>query len=199
MLRRAFDLVVAAVGLVLAAPFLLVALVAIPLDSRGSPFYRTRRVGLDGEEFEVVKLRTMVTGAEQMGAGLAVTENDERITRVGALLRRTSLDEVPNLVNVLRGEMSIVGPRPTVPAQVERYTERQRGRLSVRPGITGWAQVNGRTGLDWNERIELDLWYIDNRSARLDAEILKRTVAVVLSGEGVYRGATPAWRDPDEP
>ncbi|MBU3674228.1 MAG: sugar transferase, partial [Solirubrobacteraceae bacterium] len=110
-----------------------------------------------------------------------------------------SLDEVPNLVNVLRGEMSIVGPRPTVPSQVERYTERQRGRLSVRPGITGWAQVNGRTGLDWNERIELDLWYIDNRSARLDAEILKRTVAVVLSGEGVYRGATPAWRDPDEP
>lgn len=199
MLRRAFDLAVAAAGLLLASPFLLAAIVAIPLESRGSPFYRQRRVGRGGQEFEVVKLRTMVTGAEQMGAGLAVAEDDERITRVGALLRRTSLDELPNLVNVLRGEMSIIGPRPTVPAQVERYTDRQRGRLAVRPGITGWAQVNGRAGLAWDERIELDLWYIENRSARLDAEILRRTAAIVVGGEGLYRDGTPAWRDPDEP
>lgn len=197
MLRRAFDVFVAAVGLVLASPFLLAAIVAIPLESRGSPFYRQRRVGLDGHEFEVIKLRTMVSGAEQMGAGLAVAENDDRITRLGALLRRTSLDEVPNLVNVLRGEMAIIGPRPTVPEQVARYTPRQRGRLSVPPGITGWAQVNGRTGLDWDERIELDLWYIDHRSLRLDAEILRRTAAIVVGGDGLYRDGA-AWRDPDE-
>ena len=199
MLRRAFDLVVAAVGLVLAAPFLLAAIVAIPLESRGSPFYRQRRVGRYGHEFEVIKLRTMVSGAENIGAGLAVSEDDERITRIGALLRRSSLDEMPNLVNVLRGEMSVIGPRPTVPAQVARYTPRQRGRLAARPGITGWAQVNGRTGLDWDRRIDLDLWYIENRSPRLDAEILRRTAAIVLGGEGLYRDGTPAWRDPDEP
>ena len=197
-MRRLFDLLVASVGLVLASPFLLAAVIAIPLESRGSAFYRQRRVGLDGHEFEVVKLRTMVSGAEQMGAGLAVTENDDRITRLGALLRRTSLDEVPNLLNVLRGEMSIIGPRPTVPDQVARYTPRQRQRLSIRPGITGWAQVNGRTGLDWDERIELDLWYIDNRSPALDAEILRRTAAIVVGGEGLYRDGSPAWRDPDE-
>jgi len=139
MVRRAFELLAAAAGLVLASPLLLAAMVAIRLESRGSPFYRQRRVGLDGREFEVIKLRTMVSGAEGMGAGLAVTEGDDRITRLGAFLRRYSLDELPNLVNVLRGEMAVIGPRPTVPAQVEQYTERQRGRLAVRPGITGWA------------------------------------------------------------
>ena len=131
-----------------------------------------------------------------MGAGLAVSEGDTRITRVGRLLRRTSLDEVPNLVNVLRGEMAIVGPRPTVPVQVDRYTERQRGRLAVKPGITGWAQVNGRTELPWDERIELDLWYIEHRSWRLDLRILWRTARMVLGGDGLYRGEAPAWRDP---
>jgi lipopolysaccharide/colanic/teichoic acid biosynthesis glycosyltransferase len=199
MARRAFDLLAAAAGLVIASPLLLAAIVAIPLESRGSPFYRQRRVGRGGRPFEVIKLRTMVSGAESMGAGLAVTEGDERITRVGAFLRRYSLDELPNLVNVLRGEMAIIGPRPTVPAQVEKYTPRQRGRLAVRPGITGWAQVNGRAGLPWDERIELDLWYIDNRSLRLDAEILRRSAAIVVGGEGLYREGSPAWRDPDEP
>ena len=140
----------------------------------------------------------MVTGAEHMGAGLAVSEGDTRITRVGRLLRRTSLDELPNLVNVLRGEMAIVGPRPTVPVQVDRYTERQRGRLAVKPGITGWAQVNGRTELPWDERIELDLWYIEHRSWRLDLRILWLTVRMVFGGEGLYRGETPAWRDPPD-
>ena len=199
MLRRAFDLLAAVAGLVVASPILLAAIVAIPLESRGSPFYRQRRVGREGRAFEVIKLRTMVSGAESMGAGLAVTENDERITRLGAFLRRYSLDELPNLVNVLRGEMAIIGPRPTVPAQVEKYTPRQRGRLAVRPGITGWAQVNGRAGLPWDERIELDLWYIENRSLRLDAEILRRSAAIVVGGEGLYREGSPAWRDPDEP
>jgi lipopolysaccharide/colanic/teichoic acid biosynthesis glycosyltransferase len=196
MLRRAFDIVIAGTALTVAAPFLIAAALAIRLESRGSPIYRQRRIGRHGEPFDVLKLRTMVTGAEQMGAGLAVSEGDTRITRVGRLLRRTSLDEVPNLVNVLRGDMSIVGPRPTVPIQVDRYTERQRGRLNVKPGITGWAQVNGRTELPWDERIELDLWYIEHRSWRLDVRILWRTLRMVLGGEGLYRGETPAWRDP---
>jgi lipopolysaccharide/colanic/teichoic acid biosynthesis glycosyltransferase len=196
MARRAFDVVVAGAALMLASPFMLVALLAIRLESRGSPIYRQRRVGKDGRAFDVVKLRTMVTGAEHMGAGLAVSEGDARITRVGRLLRRTSLDEVPNLVNVLRGEMAIIGPRPTVPVQVDRYTERQRGRLTVKPGITGWAQVNGRTELPWAERIELDLWYIEHRSWRLDLRILWRTARMVLGGDGLYRGDAPAWRDP---
>jgi lipopolysaccharide/colanic/teichoic acid biosynthesis glycosyltransferase len=141
----------------------------------------------------VIKLRTMVDGAEHIGAGLAVNENDARITRVGALLRRTSLDELPNLLNVLRGEMSLIGPRPTVPVQVEQYTPRQRGRLAVKPGITGWAQVNGRTSLPWSERIELDLFYIANRSLVLDLRILWRTVAMVLGGSGLYKGQAGGW------
>jgi lipopolysaccharide/colanic/teichoic acid biosynthesis glycosyltransferase len=199
MVRRAFDIAVAGTALLVAAPFLLVAMIAIRLESRGGAIYRQRRVGKGGRPFDVLKLRTMVTGAEHMGAGLAVSEGDTRITRVGRLLRRTSLDEVPNLVNVLRGDMAIVGPRPTVPVQVDRYTERQRGRLAVKPGITGWAQVNGRTELPWDERIELDLWYIEHRSWRLDLEILWRTVRMVFGGEGLYRGETPAWRDPPPP
>ncbi len=194
MTRRAFDVLVAGLGLLFAAPLLAVAVVAIRLESRGHPIYRQRRVGLHGREFDVVKLRTMVSGAEALGAGLAVDQGDPRITRVGAFLRRTSLDEVPNLVNVLRGEMAIVGPRPTVPVQVAQYTERQRRRLDVRPGITGWAQVNGRASLPWEERIELDLWYIEHRSWRLDLEVLRRTALLVLHGDGLYRGATGGWR-----
>jgi lipopolysaccharide/colanic/teichoic acid biosynthesis glycosyltransferase len=196
MVRRAFDLLVAGTALVLLSPFLLAAIVAIRVESRGSPIYRQRRVGRGGRPFDVIKLRTMVTGAEHMGAGLAVSEGDTRITRVGRLLRRTSLDEVPNLVNVLRGDMAIVGPRPTVPVQVDRYTERQRGRLTIKPGITGWAQIHGRTELPWDERIELDLWYIEHRSWRLDLQILWRTARMVFAGQGLYRGEAPAWRDP---
>jgi lipopolysaccharide/colanic/teichoic acid biosynthesis glycosyltransferase len=196
MVRRAFDVLVAGAALLGASPFLLVAVVAIRLESRGSAIYRQRRVGKDGRPFDVLKLRTMVTGAEHMGAGLAVSEGDTRITRIGRLLRRTSLDEVPNLVNVLRGDMSIIGPRPTVPVQVDRYTERQHGRLAVKPGITGWAQIHGRTELPWAERIELDLWYIEHRSWRLDLQILWRTARMVLGGDGLYRGEAPAGRDP---
>jgi lipopolysaccharide/colanic/teichoic acid biosynthesis glycosyltransferase len=199
VIRRAFDVAVAGGALLVLSPFLLLATVAIRLESRGSPIYRQRRVGKDGRQFDVLKLRTMVSGAEHMGRGLAVSEGDTRITRVGRFLRRTSLGEVPSLVNVLRGEMSIIGPRPTVPVQVDRYTERQRGRLAVKPGITGWAQVNGRTELSWDERIELDLWYIEHRSLRLDLDIMVRTVRMVLGGHGLYRGETPAWRDPPPP
>ena len=193
--RRIFDVAVAAAGLVLTAPVLWLAVLAIRLETHGPAFYRQRRVGLRGAEFDVLKLRTMVQGAETMGAGLAVNVGDSRITRVGGLLRRTSLDELPNLVNVLRGEMSIIGPRPTVPVQVAQYTDRQRGRLDVKPGITGWAQVNGRTSLPWPERIELDLWYVEHRTLRLDLLILLRTLRMVLTGHGLYKGDTGGWVD----
>jgi lipopolysaccharide/colanic/teichoic acid biosynthesis glycosyltransferase len=191
--RRAFDVVVALAVLAAASPVLAVAIVAVVLESRGGAFYRQRRVGKDGREFEVLKLRTMVAGAEHIGAGLAVNAGDARITRVGRFLRRTSLDELPNLVNVLKGEMAIVGPRPTLPSQVAQYTERERGRLAVRPGITGWAQVNGRTSLPWAQRIELDLWYIEHRSWRLDLKILWRSAQQVVRGEGLYKGETGGW------
>jgi lipopolysaccharide/colanic/teichoic acid biosynthesis glycosyltransferase len=194
--RRAFDVLVAATALALTSPVLLLSVLAIRLESKGHPIYRQRRIGKDGRPFDVLKLRTMVAGAESMGSGLAVNEGDPRITRVGAVLRRFSIDELPNLVNVLKGDMAIIGPRPTVPVQVEQYTDRQRGRLQVKPGITGWAQVNGRTSLPWDERIELDLWYVEHRSWRLDARILARTAAIVLGGDGLYKGETGGWRAP---
>jgi lipopolysaccharide/colanic/teichoic acid biosynthesis glycosyltransferase len=191
--RRLVDVVVAAAALTVSAPILLAAMVAIRIESPGSPIYRQRRIGLRGRPFEVIKLRTMVRGAERIGAGLAVDAEDPRITRVGAFLRRTAIDELPQLVNVLRGDMSLIGPRPTLPQQVEAYDERQRGRLAIKPGLTGWAQVNGRASLPWSQRIELDLWYIEHRSPALDARILARTVRVLLGGEGVYKGETGGW------
>jgi lipopolysaccharide/colanic/teichoic acid biosynthesis glycosyltransferase len=183
---RALDLVVAAVLLVVAAPVLALAALAIKLESRGPVFYRQLRVGRGGAPFELWKLRTMVPGAEATGAGIYVIEGDPRITRVGRLLRRFSLDELPNLVNVLKGEMAIVGPRPTVREQVDRYTERQLRRLEVKPGITGWAQINGRTSLPWPERIELDVWYVEHRSLRLDLRILAKTARMLATGHGLY-------------
>jgi len=191
--RRAFDVAAAGLALAVTAPVLLAAMVAIRLESPGHPIYRQRRVGRDGAQFDVLKLRTMVTGAEAMGAGMAVSEGDARITRVGSVLRRSSIDELPNLVNVLRGEMAIIGPRPTIPVQVAQYTERQRRRLILRPGITGWAQVHGRTSLPWSERIELDLWYVDHRSWRVDLRILARTARMVVAGDGLYKGTTGGW------
>ena len=193
MIRRAVDIVVSALVLALSSPLLAAAMLAIRLEGPGPVIYRQRRIGLDGHPFDVLKLRTMVDGAEHIGAGLAVNENDSRITRVGALLRRTSLDELPNLVNVLRGEMSLIGPRPTLPAQVEQYGERERGRLALKPGITGWAQVNGRATLPWSQRIELDLYYIQHRSLALDLKILWRTVAMVLGGTDLYKGSHGGW------
>jgi lipopolysaccharide/colanic/teichoic acid biosynthesis glycosyltransferase len=193
VIRRAIDIAVSALALAVTAPVLAVLMIAIRLESDGPALFRQRRSGLHGQEFEALKLRTMVQGAEHSGAGLAVNQGDARITRVGALLRRTSLDELPNLLNVLRGEMSLIGPRPTLPVQVAQYTDRQRGRLAVRPGITGWAQVNGRASLPWAERIELDLYYIEHRSLALDLRILSRTVAMVLGGSGLYKGAAGGW------
>jgi lipopolysaccharide/colanic/teichoic acid biosynthesis glycosyltransferase len=198
VISRALDFTVALAGAILTAPVVAVLALAVRLESPGDPIYRQIRVGKDGRLFSIFKLRTMVTGAEFTGAGLAIAEGDSRITRVGALLRRYSLDELPNLWNVVRGEMALVGPRPTIESQVLQYTARQRGRLAVRPGLTGWAQVNGRASLPWPERIELDLWYVEHRSLRLDLWILGRTVGMVLSGHGLYKGATGGWQPPSE-
>jgi lipopolysaccharide/colanic/teichoic acid biosynthesis glycosyltransferase len=191
-MNRALDVAVAGVGLVLASPLLGLAALATKLESGGPVLYRQTRVGRHGEDFEVLKLRTMVVGAEKLGAGYAVDKGDMRITRVGRLLRRTSLDELPQLWNILRGDMSVIGPRPTLRYQVEQYDEAQWRRLEIRPGLTGWAQVQGRASLPWADRIELDVWYVDHRSPRVDLEILLRTPLALF--RGTYRGATGGWR-----
>ncbi|HEY1286270.1 MAG TPA: sugar transferase [Solirubrobacterales bacterium] len=182
---RAFDVLAASVGLALLSPVLLVAAIAIRLGSPGPVLYRQRRVGLDGAEFELLKLRTMVQGSDPVGIGKAVLRDDPRVTGAGRWLRRTSLDEIPNLVNVLRGEMAIVGPRPTIPAQVDGYTDRQRRRHEVRPGLTGWAQVQGRAGIPWEERIDLDIEYVERRGAALDIRILAKTAWLLVTGHGL--------------
>jgi lipopolysaccharide/colanic/teichoic acid biosynthesis glycosyltransferase len=195
-LPRGADLLIAAVGLVAVSPLLLIAAIAIRLESPGPVLYRQRRVGKDGVIFDLFKLRTMRRGVDPVGVGTAVTAEDPRVTRVGRFLRRYSLDELPNLINVLRGEMRIVGPRATLPAQVELYTPRQLRRLDLRPGVTGWAQIHGRAGIPWEERIELDVWYVEHRSLRLDLEILVRTPRALLGGTGSvatdpYAGSSP--------
>ena len=193
--RRLLDLAIAVPAAILTAPAVAVLAWRIRRESPGGALYRQTRSGLDGAPFEIFKLRTMVKDAEYKGLGLAVLHNDDRITRVGRFLRRTSLDELPNLWNVLRGEMAIVGPRPTLPGQVEQYTEHQRRRLDVPPGITGWAQVNGRASLPWSERIELDIWYVEHRSLWLDLKILARTAWMVASGHGLYNSESSGGVD----
>jgi lipopolysaccharide/colanic/teichoic acid biosynthesis glycosyltransferase len=191
-MNRAADVAIAGFSLLAASPLLALAALAIKLEDRGPVLYRQTRVGKDGVDFDLLKLRTMVVGAETMGDGLSVNEGDPRITRTGRLLRRLSLDELPQLWNVVRGEMSIIGPRPTLRYQVERYDERQRHRLAVRPGITGWAQINGRAALPWADRIELDVWYVEHRSPLLDLRILARTPQALF--RGTYKGETGGWR-----
>ena len=198
-LPRAADLAIALVGLVLASPILLAAAIAIRLESRGRVIYRQPRVGQDGVVFDLFKLRTMRQGADPIGVGTAVTADDPRVTRVGRLLRRFSLDELPNLFNVIRGEMAIVGPRATLPAQVELYTPRQRRRLELKPGVTGRAQIHGRAGIPWEERIELDVWYVEHRSVRLDLRILARTPRALLGGAGSVAKDPYAGSSPDSP
>jgi lipopolysaccharide/colanic/teichoic acid biosynthesis glycosyltransferase len=190
--NRALDVAGSALGLAVSSPFLAVAALAIKLDDGGPVLYRQRRVGHRGEEFDLLKLRTMVVGAEKQGAGWAVNRGDPRITRAGRLLRRLSLDELPQFWNVFRGDMSLIGPRPTLSYQVEQYTPRQRRRLEVKPGLTGWAQIHGRAALPWDERIELDLWYVEHRSPWLDLKILVRTPFALF--RGTYKGETGGWK-----
>ena len=192
-LNRALDVAIAGTGLALASPVLALAALAVKLGDGGPVLFKQTRVGKDGEDFELLKLRTMVVGAETKGAGYAVDRGDSRITRVGRFLRRTSIDELPQLWNVVRGEMSLIGPRPTLRYQVEKYTERQRRRLEVLPGITGWAQIHGRASLSWDERIELDVWYVEHRSPLTDLLILLRTPLALFGG--TYKGETGGWRD----
>ena len=186
--KRALDLVAAAVLLVLLSPLLLLIALAVWLDSPGPALYISERIGKGGRSFLLYKFRSMVAGAERLGRGLEVERGDARITRVGSILRRTSLDELPQLLNILKGDMSLVGPRPTVRSQVERYTQTQRRRLEATPGVTGWAQVQGRNEMPWSQRIELDVWYVDHWSLELDLSILLRTIPLVLGSRGVYAG-----------
>jgi lipopolysaccharide/colanic/teichoic acid biosynthesis glycosyltransferase len=190
--NRAFDVAIAGTALVVASPLLALAALAVKLEDGGPVLYRQMRVGKDGADFELLKLRTMVVGAEMIGAGLAVNEGDSRITRAGRLLRRLSLDELPQLWNVVRGEMSVVGPRPTLRYQVERYDAQQARRLEVKPGITGWAQVHGRARLPWEERIALDVWYVEHRAAWLDLKILAKTPFALFGG--TYKGDSGGWK-----
>ncbi len=190
-MNRAADVALASVGLVLTSPLLAAGALAVRLQDGGPVLYRQHRVGKDGKEFELLKLRTMVVGAEKLGAGYAVDRGDPRITRTGRLLRRLSIDELPQLWNVVRGDMSLIGPRPTLRYQVERYDDRQRRRLEVKPGITGWAQIHGRASLPWEDRIELDVWYVEHRSPRVDMEILARTPLALFGG--TYKGETGGW------
>jgi lipopolysaccharide/colanic/teichoic acid biosynthesis glycosyltransferase len=190
-MNRIAEVVLAALALLVAGVVVAIAAVAIKVEGGGPIFYRQRRIGLDGAAFDVLKLRTMIVGAESRGGGFGVNRGDARITRVGRVLRRLSIDELPQLVNVLIGQMSLVGPRPTLAYQVAQYTPRQRRRLEVRPGMTGWAQIHGRAALPWKERIDLDVWYVEHRSPWLDAWILLRTPFAVFSG--TYKGETGGW------
>jgi lipopolysaccharide/colanic/teichoic acid biosynthesis glycosyltransferase len=194
-LNRALDVAIAGLGLAVTSPFLAAAAISVKLEDGGPVIYRQSRVGRDGRDFELLKLRTMVVGAEKMGAGYAVNQGDSRITRAGGVLRRLSLDELPQLWNVIRGDMSIIGPRPTLRYQVDRYDERQLHRLDVKPGITGWAQIHGRAALPWADRIELDLWYVKHRSPAVDLKILLRTPLALFGG--TYKGETGGWKSAD--
>jgi lipopolysaccharide/colanic/teichoic acid biosynthesis glycosyltransferase len=190
--NRAFDIAIAGAGLVISSPFLAAAALAVKLDGGGPVLYKQVRVGQHGQDFELLKLRTMIVGAENQGAGYAVDRGDARITRAGRVLRRLSLDELPQLWNVVRGDMSIIGPRPTLRYQVVQYDAEQLHRLDVKPGITGWAQIHGRASLPWAERIELDLWYVRHRDWKTDVLILLRTPLALLGGH--YKGPSGGWR-----
>ena len=191
-MNRALDIAAAALGLAVTSPLLAVSALAIKLEDGGPILFRQTRVGRDGIDFELLKLRTMVVGAEGKGAGYAVDAGDSRITRIGRVLRKTSVDELPQLWNILRGQMSVIGPRPTLRYQVEKYSPRQRKRLEVRPGLSGWAQIHGRATLPWADRIELDVWYVEHRSALVDLKILLRTPLALFGS--TYRGEHGGWK-----
>ncbi|QQK80443.1 exopolysaccharide biosynthesis polyprenyl glycosylphosphotransferase [Salicibibacter cibi] len=187
-IKRLLDVMTAVIILLILSPFLLIIALMIKVDSQGSVFFSQPRIGQHAQTFNIIKFRTMVTNAENQGLGLKTAENDLRITKVGKYLRKLSLDEIPQLFNVLKGEMSLIGPRPAPVHHLDTYSDKEKKRLNMRPGITGWAQVNGRNVLTWPERIEKDIWYVENYSLWLDVKILFRTLKVILLSEGVYSG-----------
>lgn len=193
-LKRAIDFLAAALGLVLLWPVFALVALAILLDDGKPVFFRQERVGKNGKAFRIFKFRTMFPDAES--GGPLTSEDDPRITRAGRFLRRWSLDELPQLINVLLGHMSLVGPRPTLPYQTERYDARQRMRLLVRPGITGLAQVKGRNSLSWPERIELDLQYIEKMSLRFDFRIIFMSVPALIRKKAIYKPPEEWEKDP---
>ena len=197
-LKRVIDVMVSGIGLIILFPIFVIIGILIKLDSKGPMFFIQKRVGKDGKIFKAYKLRTMIDNAEKIGLGYEIEKDDSRITCIGKHLR-WGIDELPQLINVFKEDMSMVGPRPALPHQVEKYSERERRRLEVKPGITGWALVNGRNILSWPERIKLDIWYIDNWSLWLDLKILFRTIWVVIfTREGLYGKDGINWDYSDE-
>jgi lipopolysaccharide/colanic/teichoic acid biosynthesis glycosyltransferase len=190
--NRALDIAIAGTGLIVSSPLIALGALAVKLEDRGPVLYKQVRVGKGGVDFELLKLRTMIVGAEKQGAGYAVDKGDSRITKAGRILRRLSVDELPQLWNVVRGDMSIIGPRPTLRYQVDQYSAEQLHRLDVKPGITGWAQIHGRAQLPWAERIELDLWYVRHHDWKTDLLILLRTPLALFGG--TYKGPAGGWR-----
>lgn len=184
--KRTIDCILSALALVLLSPLLLIVAIAVKLDSKGPILFKQKRLGLHGKEFFILKFRSMTVNAEHTGSGVYSDDNDPRVTRVGKFIRATSIDELPQLVNILRGDMAIVGPRPPLtyhPWPIDQYTEEQMEMFSVRPGITGWAQVHGRKTVEWHERIRLNVWYTQHVSFRLDVKILFMTVFKVLRND----------------
>jgi lipopolysaccharide/colanic/teichoic acid biosynthesis glycosyltransferase len=193
-MNRALDVAIAGTGLIVSSPLVALGALAVKLEDRGPVLYKQMRVGKDSADFELLKLRTMIVGAEKQGSGFAVDKGDSRITKAGRVLRRLSIDELPQLWNVVRGDMSIIGPRPTLRYQVDQYSDEQLHRLDVKPGITGWAQIHGRAQLPWAERIELDLWYVRHHDWKTDLLILLRTPLALFGG--TYKGPSGGWRPP---
>ena len=185
VIKRYIDIVLAAIALVLALPVMGVTAIAVKLDSPGPVIFTQKRLGLNGREFDFYKFRSMVVNAEHTGSGVYSDKNDDRVTRVGRFIRATSLDELPQLINILRGDMSCIGPRPPLtyhPWPIEEYTDAQKRMFEVRPGVTGWAQIHGRKDVEWHKRIKMNVWYVDHCSFRLDAIIFFATIYKVITG-----------------
>lgn len=201
VVKRMLDIVLAALALLLLSPLLLLTVLAIKLDSKGPVFFKQTRLGRGGKEFKIIKFRTMVVNAEHIGSGVYSNDNDPRVTKVGKILRKTSIDELPQAWNLLKGDMSLIGPRPPLtyhPWPIEQYTEEQFRMFDVRPGITGWAQVHGRKDVEWNKRIRLNVWYVDHVSFRLDLKIFFTTIGKVFTNaDNENKGATVA-KEKDE-
>ena len=195
-IKRLFDVIVAALVLVILSPVLLLTAIAIKIESKGPVIFKQTRLGLHGKEFSLYKFRSMVVNAEHTGSGVYSGKDDARVTKVGRIIRATSIDELLQAINILKGEMSLIGPRPPLtyhPWPIEEYTEEQKRMFDVRPGITGWAQVNGRKGVEWHERIKLNVWYVDHVSFLLDVKIFFMTIFKVLSNaDNENQGATVA-------